>query len=310
MSFYNFSYQNYETRRNNLYHMYMRTHLVAVYLILRVWNENHNPIAYISYIDKVKKVPANMSKENRQIIKLSTLRLPNFPTRHMYDGEVQMFDIDRVRSSRCRLLQNSYEIRKTQNKTLSGEGTTIEGLFTANTVDANWPKIEVGTAYCRPGWIDKVDVKEIAQGCGIGTVLTELCLIDPAFKYLSRLPKFVKNKSILNLQAYPVQLDHVKTYCRGLMGMLMGAESFGSRGAANAYFNAALRQGYNLLLIHDDVEKNFHYLNVQDAKRLYQNDYSRGWPGWIGNQYEKCNCKANCDEFEAWGKDWYFCKNP
>ena len=35
----------------------------------------------------------------------------------------------------------------------------------------------------------KVDVKEIAQGCGIGTVLTELCLIDPAFKYLSRLHK-------------------------------------------------------------------------------------------------------------------------
>ena len=32
-----------------------------------------------------------------------------------------MFDIDRVRSSRCRLLQNRYEIRKTQNRTFGGE---------------------------------------------------------------------------------------------------------------------------------------------------------------------------------------------
>ena len=105
--------------------MYMRTHWVAVYLILRLWNETHNPIAYISYIDKVRKVRSNMSQENGQVIKHPTLRLPNFPTRHMYDGEVQMFDIDRVRSSRCRLLQYRYEIRKTQNKTLSGEETTI-----------------------------------------------------------------------------------------------------------------------------------------------------------------------------------------
>ena len=38
---------------------------------------------------------------------------------------------------------------------------------------------QIGYATCLHGWIDMVSVVPYAQNCGIATVLTELCLIDP-----------------------------------------------------------------------------------------------------------------------------------
>ena len=93
------------------------------------------------------------------------------------------------------------------------------------------------------------------------------------------------------------------------MGMLMTAKSNRELGVANAYFNAALKQGYNRMLIYDDDEQEFHYLWVQDAKRLYQTDSTQGGkPGWIGNKNERCHCNE-CDIFEAYDKTWFFCKD-
>ena len=40
-------------------------------------------------------------------------------------------------------------------------------------------KNQLGRITCKPGWIEYVRVNDNAQGCGLGTVLTEMCMIDP-----------------------------------------------------------------------------------------------------------------------------------
>ena len=117
------------------------------------------------------------------------------------------------------------------------------------------------------------------------------------------------NKSLFMLGNYPDTIGHVKEYCSALMGMMMLASGdiVPSYNGAYAYFNAALRQGYNRMLIFSQYQ--IHYLWVQDAKRLFQSDPNSPWRGWIGNEFEGCPHCSNCGAIPAHGHEWFFCKD-
>ena len=294
--------------------MNMITVSVTILFLTIICDSALFPSGEITHIEEARDLDVSVSKDYRRIIQHTILRYPNLPVRPMStdwpmaNGESRTFEFQG--KPRCYLQQKEYVVRKTQENKNKSEGIMVEGMFVASINSENGEIIQVATASCLPGWIDNIEVEDDARGCGIGTVLTELCLIDPYFKFLYPFSGFVTNKAILFLNDYPVQLDHVETYCRrGLMGMLMTAESHKDLGVANAYFNAALKQGYNRMLIFEHDEQEFHYLWVRDAKRLYQTDFTQGGkPGWIGNKNEQCHCN-DCDLFEAYDRTWFFCKD-
>ena len=38
---------------------------------------------------------------------------------------------------------------------------------------------QIGRITCKPGWIEYVKVNDEFKKCGLGTVLSEMCMIDP-----------------------------------------------------------------------------------------------------------------------------------
>ena len=136
-----------------------------------------------------------------------------------------------------------------------------------------------------------------ARECGLGTVLTELCLIDPQLNYLFhiRLP----SKAITILTDYPKQFDEVRKYCNALMGMDMVAIPMKG---AHAYLNAALRLGYRRLLVLGATE--FQYFGVKDVSDRFVTEGER--MGTI-DLLDECGCVTG--QCYMWGKQWFFCND-
>ena len=236
---------------------------------------------------------------------------PDHPMVPMRSGteNMQTFKIDRINHPKCRLTNDLYTIVKE-------EVITRRKDFYVNFF-AKIGDLDLGFSTCHPGWIDLVIVNEVivkdsknfnARECGLATVLTELCLIDPELNYLfdtpikpHRAPK--PNRAMTKLSDYPKPFDDVQTYCNALMGMLMGVEP---KKGAHAYFSAALRAGYRRMIVFDGTT--FHYFWVTDAQQRYVNEgQDSGTIGLIdGCCCEACGQTAPCD---TWGKDWYFCKD-
>ena len=201
----------------------------------------------------------------------------------------------------------------------------IRVVFTATVIYANGDNENVGEAICYPGWIQNVHVeledadRDAAHGCGIGTVLIELCLLDPALKNKDPLPRFVTNKSILFMRngPHPRELNQLQTYCRGVMGFIMHATTLHgeSRATGNAFLTAAIRQGYSLMMIFAEMDM-FYYYTTAHAKQIYQqtgvfSEFTsfEDWTPYRGMP-RKLIFTKQCPEFNAWGKLWFFCQNP
>ena len=144
-----------------------------------------------------------------------------------------------------------------------------------------------------------------ARGCGISTVLAALCFIDPDITYLYRY-KMPEQKSIQILKKFPNVLKDVEENCKHLISLKMTASP---KTGAYAYFSAAERYGYRLLLVHKERDWNnpgnthIHRFWTKDARKQY--DIETGSIKLV----ESCDDGCAGERCKALGEFWFFCKD-
>ena len=255
-------------------------------------------------VTRGKSHSVNVLENDLKLVKASSRVVLEHPTAPMADGDIEIFQIDKASHHKCQMEENMYHVKKIENRQMVQGKLTINVRFKASIGWISGENQVIASAACSPGWINTVDVEPFARGCGISTILAELCLIDPAVNELyPSAVNSVSNRALLMMNLYPVDADYVKYYCKAFMGMIMTSRPVSG---AHGYFNAALRQGYKRMLILSRYQ--LHYLWVQDAKRLYQSEPSP-CKGWIGNENEGCPHCDNGGAIEAWNHEWFFCKD-
>ena len=174
-------------------------------------------------------------------------------------------------------------------------------------------KHQIGAITCGPGWIFNLDVYNNAelkikneQGqyidrivnarkCGVGVVLTELCLLDSDIHALDQ-----HNRGKARLDENEITLYR---NCHKFVGLTMAAHSPGD---GYVYLSSGIRTGYQRLLVYNgglmageiggEDELDYNTYDLRDARQNF--DSSTG-------NIEPCCGNYRC---EAWNRNWYLCK--
>ena len=170
---------------------------------------------------------------------------------------------------------------------------------------------QIAVIRCSHGFIDDLMVFEESLGdvqptvdarrCGIGTVLTELCLIDPDVNIPNP-----GNMALDILSTNPHakhEFEMVNNKCQKLVGLMMAAEVTNAEfphAGGRTYFTAAINMRYRMLVIdstfYSDESRNA--LSVYDVKTAKENYDIR-----TGNINPCCN-HGICDAHQSY---WLFC---
>ena len=208
-----------------------------------------------------------------------------------YD-EIQSIKVD-VAKKECKLKPGEYYIKKDVRTLLPGKAFFFASKHKefvpnddANPLDwINQFKNQIGFAMCSNGWIDAVRVKDEkdldARNCGMSTVFTTLCMID------SELHMLPNSKIDSEFTGDFHTAKTIKKGCRKFIGLYMVADPLTG---AYGYFNAAMKNGYNKLLIKTDKEK-YQWMDTEKAKKCYDDKTSK-----IGNG------------ITGYEKNWWFCE--
>ena len=162
---------------------------------------------------------------------------------------------------------------------------------------------QVAFIKCKHGWIDEVDVfeeslepnipgarnAENSRNCGIATVLTELCLIDP---FLNRLGNL--NKAERYLRNFVEQHELVTRTCEKLVGLAMTAWPVTG---AQTYFSAGIRMKYEKLMIDQSKKK--------DEFKIYETKIAR--ENYDTNTGIIQPCCEETEQCSALFQQWFFC---
>ena len=156
---------------------------------------------------------------------------------------------------------------------------------------------QIGSIQCMHGWIQELHVEPSLESpdedptrCGIGTVLTELCLIDPDIN-----SRREGNQAFQNLSPF-IEFPLIIYHCHQLVGLQMAAFP---PGGAHTYFNAAINMRYFVLIVEPEEATRQSSINIYptlDAKTKY--DKNTG-------SIEPCCNHGIC---LAYGRNWYFCR--
>jgi hypothetical protein len=140
-----------------------------------------------------------------------------------------------------------------------------------------------------PAWPGVRRNVENSRGCGIGIVLSELCLIDPELNNI-----YSENKAKKQLLDYKDKEGYelVSTNCVKLVGLVMASTPIG---AAHVYFSAAIRMGYGKLVIAQPKRLNIYETSV--ARKNFNTE--------TGIIQACCEEKDDCS---AHWRSWYFCE--
>ena len=246
---------------------------------------------------------------SREEQKLEARRVPTqHPTEEMEDGEYKTFR--RKDDPSCNLRSLYFTVLKTENRFTSNDlHVTYYAITGEDTEFTQIPRAtlkrkfvnQIAVIQCTHGWIDDLEVfeeslnpggpTEKALRCGIGTVLTELCLIDPDISAGRQ-----GNLAGEMLEEFPEFTDRVMRNCHHLVGLRMATKK---KATAHVYFNAAINMIYGLLLIEDFYGPDSNSIKIyptQAAKDNYDSDTGRILP---------CGqCSETC---QAWGRRWFFC---
>ena len=224
-----------------------------------------------------------------------------------------------ILTRRCTLTTRTYKVRKIF------EDTVDHHRFVFYAIPGNMPELKdkddnplegneitnllfesnyIGRAECDVGWIHKVDVKPMARNCGIATVLTELCLIDPTLKE-NRNENLVFDhlEAINSDQSRGIQEEIRQNCLGGLMGLLMKPSE--GLEAGFTYLSAADRMGYQFMVVQfynpqpetpeTPCDPKFKAYKTADAKTLYDGNTGR---------IEDTDGGSEGSGFRA---KWYFC---
>ena len=247
-----------------------------------------------------------------KVKKVNSRRAPS-PTEAMEDGEIVIFQ--RNVDPRCTMTSLHFTVIKEETRE---EGTNDlyfmfyaiagelnDGLTILPQTDLPLEKYvnQIAVIRCTHGWIDELKTfpqslnpggpTENPLRCGIGTILTELCLIDPGI-YNRR----QGNLALGILQGFP-DFQRVRMYCYKIVGLCMAAETYdGTYRGAHVYFTAAINMKYRLLLIESSSGpgSSLKIFRTQVAKNNYDSDTGSILP-----------CEDCSDVCPAWGYTWFFC---
>ena len=171
-------------------------------------------------------------------------------------------------------------------------------------------KNQIGFVACRNGWIEyvwvndgkglwdgsneKSDTKINAQSCGLASVFTQICLMDPK---LNGKDKKQKNEAYVEFDKKRNMgyVEKVKEECIQFVGLKMEAKPMTG---AYAYFSAAIREKYQQLIIQEKSTKIISIYGIEVAKANYDPKTGNINPCWC-NEYNTC---------KAFDGEWFFCK--
>ena len=287
-------------------------------------NAVHPPLPRIIRSDEIKFIRSGMPIKN--------------PKKPMKDNEVQAFTISKTDKPACKLIPS---FTTTTIRVLKRE-KELDNIYTyfyvvpsgthyierSNKELHTWRyEAQIAYAQCQPGWVAKVWVNDgkalfqmfeaapiNARRCGIATLLTRLCLIDPAInKPIQR-----TSKALQNLENHADVFDDVIEHCTSaFVGLQMSAEP---KNAAHGYLSAAIKENYKFMIVQEDSScgrhdwqiddifgvspSSFYYYEIAIAQEKYN-----GQNGRIG----ECECNVfgrnrQNDDCNAFDGCWYFCK--
>ena len=227
------------------------------------------------------------------------------PLQPMNLDNIETFDISPTKKGmkKCTLDADTYKVMKIKKR-----GSKFDHFgFYAITGNAfkelpeGHYEDEIGFVFCNPGWVDEVYVDPRARECGLATVLTELCMIDPDINQnTDRNIAYNKIGGSLrtNDEVKSVE-NHLRSSCSSLIGLEMTSFPFSG---AYAYFSAAVRMKYTHMVVqHYDSKfggcgKRFKFYEVENAKHYYDENTGRIEDG-----------KGDTEGSGHLAR-WYFCK--
>ena len=151
----------------------------------------------------------------------------------------------------------------------------------------------IGDAKCEKSELREVDTIDDARRCGVGTVLSYFCFIDPyVIDPKKKAPKseaktYVNiNNEFKHSNNENVGLIAEAKNCANLLTLDMVSKV---KNAANTYFNAAkVAKFKKVFFINKEKNRKGTSLSLEEAQKEYNE-----------------NCKAFINKY---GKSWYFCK--
>ena len=171
---------------------------------------------------------------------------------------------------------------------------------------------QIAIIRCSQGWIEMlsvfenamlreenstghwVEVQVNAQGCGVGVILTELCLIDPEI-YTKNVGQSDENRAENLLDDAGTTLHQT---CTKLVGLEMAAVP---PSGGHVYFSAAIRREYTRLLI--DIP----CIGTSDQHQrfwAYETAVAREHYNVQTGAIEECAGYGRCN---AYRRSWFFC---
>ena len=250
----------------------------------------------IRYIGIKERI--DVSKVFRKDINTAVFRNNDEPPKPMKLNDVQTFKIDYNQRKSCNLFDKhnkkveTYYVKKKDK----GKIFKLRWQFYAS-VDEDFTQSEIsdfkekdddqlGSVKCNKAVIDLVYVEggehdtRKARRCGIGTILSALCMIDedvnPGDGIALNLDDHFRISGIS-------LIEKVKKECKKVVGLQMAA----AEGGGNTYFEAASQVGYNRFILFDYEQKEWVWSDVKEAQQCYNEKR-------IG--FYKCTLY------------WYFCK--
>ena len=174
---------------------------------------------------------------------------------------------------------------------------------------------QIAAIRCSKGWIHKLDVfkdaivrekhsqgqwhdvEVNAQGCGIGVVLTELCLID---REIHTVDGQNRAQNLLTTAGTTLHEN-----CMQLVGLQMTADP---PSGGYVYFSAGMRRGFTRLLIDTcgGIRDEHAYSIPESYNRFhaYQTDVARQNFDSTTGDIEECAGYGRCNAYRG---NWYFC---
>ena len=249
----------------------------------------------------------------------------------MATGEIREFDVDSSKKEACQLTTEKYYVRKEycRRHPISDEPPSKKGkkeycecelyncdVYFYASLDDKFEVLDrneregvlgdkehryrndLGYIKCSKGFIEMVwvnnddDCRWIpARECGIATVFTSLCMVDPE---LDMLPDSGLTENFIGRHATKLISD-IEKRCRRFVGLVMAADPLTG---AYAYFSAAMKIGYKKMLVLDDTTTQHpqpsEWMNTEDAKKEYDSN-----TGKIGEFGMRDPIWWFCDEMEG-----------
>ena len=194
------------------------------------------------------------------------------------------FDLDK-RKKECQLTTDKIKIKK--------EALIDDIAFEFTMVE---PELDAEVT-CRAGNVVSLEVTEIAQRCGIGQILMQLCFNEERIHNVVNMQNAAVEKIKYSKLPKAEQMgEWVKSKCKKIVSLTMNTKK---AAAAHVYFNSALDSGFTEMFI--ALKDEFYPKDGPGSVRLLKERYT-------DDGYMKDNEGNEKNKVKVHGGEWFFCK--